>query len=308
MNKYRFSHRAMATVFELIINCPDQEYSEGMAGEIWKRIDILENELSRYNPNSDISKINSLKIGERTTLSEHSFNCLEYSQTLYDLTDGAFNIASGALYNCWLNPDKSLKNPTTAEIELAAQKSDISNIILYDDYSVGIKKEGTVIDLGAFGKGYSIDVAYEMLKYWGIESAFLSAGQSSIRAFSNNNYSEGWDISISNQNNYDQKVYNCKLRNMSIGSSGLSKGNHIIDTKKMKPVEEKRGVWVFTGSAAEADALSTAFMILDYDLIKTILKCLENTGVIIIEPNQVTKVSDIVMLGEIGCDMNLLLA
>jgi len=298
----------MATVFELIIAEEQQKYAEEVAWELWKEIDNLENELSRYKPNSDISKINSLKIGERRTLSEDSFNCIRQSIELYNLTEGAFNIASGALYNCWLNQDKSLKNPTKSEIEFAAQKSDIRNIILYDDYSVEIKEEGIIIDLGAFGKGYSLDKGYELLKEWGVGSAFLSSGQSSIRVFSNANFKEGWKISISNPNNYLQKIYNCKLRNISIGSSGLNKGFHIIDTREGKPIKGKKGVWVFADSAAIADALSTAFMILDESSFNRIISANNNFGVIIVNSSQEVTEDDIVVLGKMEVNIKSLLA
>lgn len=304
MNQFRFSHNAMATVFELIIAGTDKKYAEEAAWELWKEIDTLENELSRYLPNSDISKINNLKMGERFILSEDTFNCIRTSMELYNLTEGAFNIASGSLYNCWVNADKSIKNPTQSEIEYASKKSDLKNILLYYDFSIELKEEGMVLDLGAFGKGYSLDRGYELLKEWGIKSAFLSSGQSSIRSFTGAEFMEGWDISISNPNNHEQKIFNCNLRNISIGSSGLNKGFHIIDTKKMKPVEVKRGVWVFAESAAIADALSTAFMILDFEEIGGIINKMENIGAIIIKPNQTVTNEDIKIIGDLGCNLD----
>ncbi|MDX9923458.1 MAG: FAD:protein FMN transferase [Ignavibacteriaceae bacterium] len=308
MNQFRFSQNAMATVFELIIAGTDKKYAEEAAWELWKEIDTLENELSRYLPNSDISKINNLKKGERFILSEDTFNCIRTSMELYNLTEGAFNIASGSLYNCWVNADKSIKNPTQSEIEYASKKSDLKNILLYDDFSIELKEEGMVLDLGAFGKGYSLDRGYELLKEWGIKSAFLSSGQSSIRSFTGAEFMEGWDISISNPNNHEQKIFNCNLSNISIGSSGLNKGFHIIDTKKMKPVEEKRGVWVFAESAAIADALSTAFMILDFEEIGGIINKMENIGAIIIKPNQTVTKEGIIVIGEIDSELNLLIS
>jgi thiamine biosynthesis lipoprotein len=119
---------------------------------------------------------------------------------------------------------------------------------------------------------------------------------------------EGWDISISNPNNHEQKIFNCNLSNISIGSSGLNKGFHIIDTKKMKPVEEKRGVWVFAESAAIADALSTAFMILDFEEIGGIINKMENIGAIIIKPNQTVTKEGIIVIGEIDSELNLLIS
>ncbi len=57
-NIHRFSHQAMATIFEIIIVLDDKDYGEQAAAAVFTEIDRLEDELSRFNPNSDISKIN----------------------------------------------------------------------------------------------------------------------------------------------------------------------------------------------------------------------------------------------------------
>ncbi|MEW6652865.1 MAG: FAD:protein FMN transferase, partial [Bacteroidota bacterium] len=99
-NAHRFAHVAMATVFDLIIIHESKEYAEQAAWEAIKEIDRLENELSRFKPNSDISRINNLNIGEKIVLSIDAFNCIRRSIELHKETHGAFNIACGALLKC----------------------------------------------------------------------------------------------------------------------------------------------------------------------------------------------------------------
>lgn len=148
----------MATLFDFIIVHESKVYAQEAAWECIKEIDRLENELSRFKPNSDISRINNLKLGERIILGADAFNCISRSIELHKETHGAFNIACGALLKCWLNPDYTLRNPSDEEIELAITKSQIENIALHsEDFSIEILEEGTVIDLGAYGKGYAVD-------------------------------------------------------------------------------------------------------------------------------------------------------
>ena len=56
----RFSHEAMATVFEVHAAHPDQHYAAQAAQAAFDLADRLEHELSRFLPNSDISRINQL--------------------------------------------------------------------------------------------------------------------------------------------------------------------------------------------------------------------------------------------------------
>ena len=60
----RFSHEAMATVFEVHAAHPDRRYAAQAAQAAFDLADRLERELSRFLPNSDISRINQLAAGE----------------------------------------------------------------------------------------------------------------------------------------------------------------------------------------------------------------------------------------------------
>ncbi|VAX29605.1 hypothetical protein MNBD_IGNAVI01-1744, partial [hydrothermal vent metagenome] len=83
-NIHRFTHKAMATLYEILIKYNDKLYAEQAAKAAFDEIDRLEEELSRFLPNSEISKINNLKPGEKLLLSEDTFECLVQSQKLFD--------------------------------------------------------------------------------------------------------------------------------------------------------------------------------------------------------------------------------
>lgn len=285
-NTHHFTHVAMATLFDFIIVHESKTYAQQAAWEAIKEIDRLENELSRFKPNSDISRINNLKVAERIVLSADAFNCINRSIELHNETHGAFNIACGSLLKCWLNPDYTLRNPSNDEIESAIKKSKIENIVLHpEDFSIEILVEGTMVDLGAFGKGYAVDAVAEILSEWNIESALLSAGRSSIKAIGSPPDLPGWDISISNPVDKNQVIKTFSLNDISVGASGLNKGFHIINTITGKPEMKKKGCWVFSDSCAGADAFSTAFMILENDSINEIATKNKQLAAVVYENN-----------------------
>lgn len=274
----------MATLFDFILVHDSKDYVQQAVWEAIKEIDRLENELSRFKPNSDISRINNLKKGERIVLGVDAFSCINRSIELHKATHGAFNIACGSLFKCWLNPDYTLRNPIDDEVESAIKKSNIDNIILHpEDFSIEIIEEGTTIDLGAFGKGFAIDVAAQILNEWKIENALLSSGRSSIKAIGHPPDLPGWQISISNPANQNEVHKTFSLNNISVGASGISKGHHIINTVSGMPVEKKVGSWVFSESTADADAFSTAFMIMGNDFIQQTISINSNLSCFVIE-------------------------
>ncbi len=285
-NAHHFTHVAMATLFDFIIVHESKVYAQETAWECIKEIDRLENELSRFKPNSDISRINNLKLGERIILGADAFNCIRRSIELHKETHGAFNIACGALLKCWLNPDYTLRKPSNYEIESAIKKSRIENLVLHhEDYSIEILEEGTTVDLGAFGKGYTVDAVAEILSDWNIDRTLLSAGRSSIKAIGASPDSSGWQISISNPFDNQLVLRTFLLKDVSVGASGLSKGSHIINTLTGKPEKKKVGSWAFSDNCADADAFSTAFMILENDLINEIVSNNEQLSAVIFDGN-----------------------
>ncbi len=81
----RFSHEAMATLFEVHIVHADARYAAQAAQAAFDLVDRLENELSRFRTNSDITRINHLSAGERTRVSPSTLECLAIARAMYSL-------------------------------------------------------------------------------------------------------------------------------------------------------------------------------------------------------------------------------
>ena len=91
----RFSHEAMNTVFEVYAAHADARYAAQAAQAAFALVDRLEGELSRFRSNSDISRLNHLTAGESARVGEAALECLLIARHLYDVTDGAFDVAIG---------------------------------------------------------------------------------------------------------------------------------------------------------------------------------------------------------------------
>lgn len=253
----RFSHEAMATVFEVYAVHPDKGYAAQAAQAAFDLTDRLERELSRFVPNSDITRINRLAAGESTRVSPTTLECLVIARHMLELTHGAFDIAIGT---------------GLPSLELDA-----------GDFMVRATTDDVRIDLGGIGKGYAVDLMAELLEEWGIQVALVHGGFSSVLALDAPEDRDGWPLTLSDPAAPSRVLARLSVRQKALGASGLRKGDHIVDPRTGHPAGGRIAAWVSvprprvaegSGAAHRAaagavtDALTTAFMLLSLEEIR----------------------------------------
>jgi thiamine biosynthesis lipoprotein len=265
----RFSHKAMATIYEIFIVNEDAGYAQQAAQEAFDELDRLEQELSRFIENSDISRINHLAANQPLRIGLDAFECLKLAARIFEATSGAFDVTVGPLMKCWLNPDKTLRSPLPAELELARQNVGMQLLELDESqHTVTLKSSPVHVDLGAIGKGYAVDVLARLLQAWDIETALIHGGRSSVFALGSPPGKRGWPLTISNPMNRQEILARLDLRNHAVSGSGLQKGQHIINPRTAQPLKGTRAAWAVAPDAATTDAISTAFMIMEPEEIE----------------------------------------
>ena len=266
---HRFSHEAMATVFEIVIVHDDSHYAHQAAWEAFEELNRLEQELSRFIENSDISRINSLAAGQPLILGPAAFECLQLCTRISAETDGAFDVTIGSLLNCWLNEDKHPRTPSDEELVGARQLTGM-HLVKLDEagHTVRLGSGPVSIDLGGFGKGYALDRMAELLREWSVDNALVHGGASSALALGAPPEAAGWPLTLSSPGYSRQVLAHLSLHERALSGSGLRKGQHIIDPRTASPVEGRVAAWACAPTAATADALSTAFMVMEPEAVK----------------------------------------
>jgi thiamine biosynthesis lipoprotein len=250
----RFSHQAMATVYEVYASHADQRYAAQAAQAAFDLVDRLERELSRFLPNSDITRVNHLAAGECMRVTPTTLECLAMARHMFDLTGGAFDVSLGTgLRSLELDPDESLVLATTTGVRL---------------------------DLGGIGKGYAVDLMAEVLEEWGLSAALVHGGFSSVLALDAPPGHDGWPLTLSDPRVPFRELARLAIRQTALGASGVRKGDHILDPRTGIPVRTRLGAWASVprprdsvselvarpqpraAAGAVTDALATAFMLL----------------------------------------------
>lgn len=277
---FRFSHRAMATIYEIFIVHEDPNYAQQAAHEAFCELDRLEQDLSRFIENSDIARINKLPANQPLQLGPATFECLQQAALMHKETNGAFDITIGPLFKCWLNRDKTPRQPSEEELEQACQHSGF-HLLQLDENSrtVTVQRSPMHVDLGGIGKGYAVDKLVELLRDWEIETALIHGGTSSVFALGEPAGLKGWPVTLSSPGKSKHTLAQLHLRDQALSGSGLQKGQHIINPRTAKPVEGNLAAWACAPNAAATDALSTAFMIMSSDEVEDY--CAQNQNVLV---------------------------
>ena len=282
----RYRHSAMATIFELVIADEEDAFAAGAARAAFEEIDRLERDLSRYLPNSDVSRINNLHPDQSVCVSAETFECLRLSLQYNRETGGAFDVTTGALKDCWVGRDRSPRVPSPEEIERAKGRGGMSRLEL-DERSMTVRVHGPAppIDLGAIGKGFAVDCAAELVREWGVGSALVHGGASSAYAFGKYPGRPGWPVTLSNPAQPSEVLENVLLEDQALGGSGVKQGRHIIDPRKAAPVEWHRASWILSESASRSDALSTACMVMTREEIQGLIAASPELRALIVDEN-----------------------
>lgn len=239
-----FQHDAMKTTFSLRLMHPDAQRVKDAANDCIQYIDQIEDTLSRYVSCSDVSQINAMQSGDTRFISELAYECIRTALEVNVASGGLFDITLGKQIEHRKNEADGDSPPLEGQLMLDPDRPAIHCI-----------QAGREIDLGGIGKGFALDKLRERLAEWGIESGLLSAGASTQLAFGQT----AWPIELTGT----EKNQTIQLKNQALSASGTQiQGSHIVSPRETDnytyPI-----LWVLHDTAAQADAWSTACLLMN---------------------------------------------
>jgi thiamine biosynthesis lipoprotein len=264
------SRPIMACRFE--VTMPSRETTGiRVANQALDYADRLEQQLTIFRDTSEVSFINRHAASKAVSVSTSLFQLLHLCQSLYRETDGAFDITSSPLSQCWGFLKRQGRIPDRDEIENAKALVGCDKLILDNPSStVRFAKSDMQINLGSIGKGYALECLKTKIRSR-IKIALLSAGSSSLLAIGSGEHGQnGWTVGIRHPRYKNKRLALLRLRDTALATSGDEEQffeyegkryGHIIDPRTGMPAEKVASVTVITQSGAVADALATAFYV-----------------------------------------------
>lgn len=246
--------------------------------DIESALKTVNREMSIYDPDSVISKLNRLEAETAMEVPASLFRVLKFSLELAGATGGAFDPTVGPLVNLWgFGPDGMMqKTPGPGLIAAARARVGFEKLQLLSSNLVQKKRADVYADLGAVAKGYGVDAVADMLALQGFTNCLVEIG-GEVRAVGMSLPGRKWRVGVQRPNLNAKAGSGLQgilhLADMASATSGDYQNfyvtesgeilSHIIDPRTAEPVgHSTAGVTVLASDCMTADGWATALYVL----------------------------------------------
>ena len=253
--------------------------------------------ISGYNKASLLSRLNA---GDSVVLNQRFLELYEHSYRMWEASQGAFDVASGPLFDIWGFGFTGDSLPSAKAVQDCLEDCGTGRLISPDGMRSLLGKKITArqllrdkdeqalprLNFNAIAQGYSCDVVADYLHGLGVIDMLVDIGE--IYCCGLNPSGKGWSIGIDNPvdgNNTPgadiKDVWTSDGGSHGVVTSGNyrkfyvrdgKKYSHTIDPRTGYPVTHNLlSATVIAPSAWEADALATWFMVIGFEQARAYL-------------------------------------
>lgn len=297
----------MGCEFEVLLCGEDEDHLIAVANEALEEIERLEEQMSLYLPSSELCWLNAQAAHQPVQVEAGLFALLQTAAQISADTEGAFDITAAPLVKCWGFFQGEGMLPLPEKIAAARKLVGMKHVQLNGaEQTVRFGKEGMELDLGGIGKGYAVQRATEIMQKYGVCSALLHGGQSTVYALGTPPGEECWTVGIQHPLDSQRRVAVVHLRDRALSTSGFYERfftvegkvyTHLLDPRTGYPVREMLSASALAPTATESDALSTAFFILGVEGTKEYCRNHEQVGAILVLPSEKGEEVEVFHLG-----------
>ena len=278
----------MGTLCTAVAEAPNDTVASRALRAGFDEIARLEQVLSTWRDDSDISMLNANAAEEPFPCPTELYAVLATARTLAEHTDGAYDPTIGALIDAWdLRGDGRV--PNDKQLEQAHSTVGWQKLAFdVEAQAVSFENDGMSVDLGGIGKGFALDHAVVAMELRGARRGMLNFG-GEICAWSDGT---PWDVYVADPADRMTPALRFTITDAAVATSAQSergfdhKGKrygHILDPRTGRPVESRGSVTVIAGSATQADALSTALFVMGRDEAGAYARANTDIGVVWLE-------------------------
>jgi len=263
---FRGTFTAMANPCEVLIESSDESIARKITETAAQEALRIERKFSRYRDDSVVHAINTAN-GHAVTVDTETAQLLDYAATLWQLTDGAFDITSGVLRHAWKFSEPRT-TPTAEHIAELMQR-------------VGWRRAtwrtpkltlpaGMELDFGGIGKEYAVDRAVALIEQIAKIPVLVNFG-GDLRTAGAVPTGGAWQVGIESVAAHGQASNLIKLTTGALATSGDTRRfteidgrrfGHIIDARTGWPAPNApRSVTVAADTCSQAGTFSTLAML-----------------------------------------------
>ena len=269
-----YNGSTMGTSYQVKIALENTSTPKSLAEKINNRLESLDKTFSTYKKTSELMEFNQSEINQPKPISDDMQRVMKLASEMHGLTRGTFDPTIAPLVNLWGFGPKYTGDeiPDPEEINQYLLSMGLHHLSLDQNAKTATRNTDLQLDLSAIAKGYAVDAVAELLASTGIENYLVEVG-GELRASGKKQNGEPWRIAIEkpslSQGDIEQVV---NLEDVAVATSGDYRNyfekngkrySHTIDPRTGYPVDHRlASVTVIAATAARADALATAMMVM----------------------------------------------
>jgi thiamine biosynthesis lipoprotein len=273
MQTLRHSFGAMACACEVVVVTADPEAALAPQGPVQQavaEVRRIEAKYSRYLAGSVLSRINAAAGQGALACDAETWSLLDYADSLYQASDGLFDITAGVLRRAW-----DFRRPRLPDAAVLAQLCGLIGWprVERTGRQVRLPEAGMELDFGGFGKEYAADRAADVLARAGVRHGYVSLG-GDLRVVGAKPGGEAWRIGIQDPRHSGALIACIPVERGGLATSGDYERYfeldgrrycHLLDPRDGQPVTHWRSISVVAPLAVLAGNFSTIAMLKQQD-------------------------------------------
>ena len=277
LSRFEFAQVHMGTRFRIVLYAGSENAANLAATAAMQRIEDLDNALSDYKPESELSRLSAASpTTAAVAISDDLWNVLFRSQQLARQTDGAFDVTIGPHSRLWRRARRRKELPPNDLLDKARASVGHRHLRVHScNKTAELLASNMRLDLGAIAKGYAADEALAVLREHGIGSAMIDAAGDIVVSNAPSG-KESWRVAIASiaQEKDGKEPANASylsLNNASIATSGDlyqhleidgKRYSHIIDPRTGVGISGQTSVTIIAPDGMTADSLASAVSVM----------------------------------------------
>ena len=258
----------MGTLVEITVSHSDADVVQTVTTQAFDEMQRIEQLMSTYIPDSEISRINRAAGKEAIPVSREVEEVIREGIYWSEQSSGAFDITVEPLVHLWdFNGEKEVI-PSENTLRKTASLVNYKDIEV-KDHTVRLKRRGMAINVGGLAKGYAVDRAISILR-GKVKNGIVNAG-GDLFAFGQKAKQTSWNIGLQHPRKPQELLASFAVNNQAIATSGdyqryfIKDGlryHHIFDPQTGQPARLMISATIITTEVMDADALATAVFVM----------------------------------------------
>ncbi|MCY3826021.1 MAG: FAD:protein FMN transferase [Candidatus Dadabacteria bacterium] len=293
-NLYERSFYSMGSTVELKFYSPSEELFHRVVDACVERTKEIDRLFSNYRDDSVLAEVNRTAGVAPVSVPAEFLRLVRTSIKYSELTEGAFDITIGSLFELWGAETKAGRLPGRSRIRDALGCTGFRKIKI-DEVKSRVFLDGDCVrlDFGAIGKGYAVDEMVNIAKQNGIKRGLVNFG-GNIYAMDPPAGKKFWDVGVRKPGRASEIISKLDLVNKGVATSGDyeryfehegKRYSHIINPRTGWPAEDVTSVVAISRTATEADVFSTAVSVLGPRGAEMFARKDKSLGFLIVEKN-----------------------